>query len=178
MKNTGRLLKVAVISLMVGSVQAAEKTIEVHHLNTDVNTHGIGEKSGTITFEDTKNGLKIKTHLQGLSAGPHGFHVHENPSCEGAEKEGKYQAGIGAGDHLDPQHTGKHLGPYKKGHLGDLPVLVANKKGEVNVEKIAPHLTVAEIENHSVIIHKGGDNYSDNPKMGGGGDRIACGVIK
>lgn len=27
-----------------------------------------------------------------------------------------------AGGHLDPEKTGKHLGPYNdKGHLGDLP---------------------------------------------------------
>ena len=29
------------------------------------------------------------------------------------------------------------------------------------------------------MIHAGGDNYSDLPKpLGGGGDRIACGVIQ
>jgi Cu-Zn family superoxide dismutase len=29
------------------------------------------------------------------------------------------------------------------------------------------------------MIHSGGDNYSDVPeKLGGGGGRIACGVIK
>lgn len=29
------------------------------------------------------------------------------------------------------------------------------------------------------MIHAGGDNYSDKPeKLGGGGSRIACGVIK
>jgi superoxide dismutase, Cu-Zn family len=30
-----------------------------------------------------------------------------------------------------------------------------------------------------VVIHEGGDNFSDQPKpLGGGGGRIACGVIK
>jgi Cu-Zn family superoxide dismutase len=29
------------------------------------------------------------------------------------------------------------------------------------------------------MIHAGGDNYSDHPKrLGGGGARIACGVVK
>lgn len=29
------------------------------------------------------------------------------------------------------------------------------------------------------MIHAGSDNYSDDPKpLGGGGDRIACGVIQ
>jgi Cu/Zn superoxide dismutase len=31
----------------------------------------------------------------------------------------------------------------------------------------------------AIVIHSGGDNYSDNPeKLGGGKNRIACGVIK
>jgi len=29
------------------------------------------------------------------------------------------------------------------------------------------------------MVHVGGDNYSDNPEaLGGGGARMACGVIK
>ena len=28
------------------------------------------------------------------------------------------------------------------------------------------------------MIHSGGDNYSDEPKLGGGGARVACGVIE
>jgi Cu-Zn family superoxide dismutase len=29
------------------------------------------------------------------------------------------------------------------------------------------------------MVHAGGDNYSDQPKpLGGGGDRIACGLIR
>jgi Cu/Zn superoxide dismutase len=43
----------------------------------------------------------------------------------------------------------------------------------------APHLTVAEIRGRSIMVHTGGDNYSDTPApLGGGGARIACGVIK
>ena len=34
------------------------------------------------------------------------------------------------------------------------------------------------LKGHSVMIHEGGDNYTDNPPLGGGGARIACGVIK
>jgi len=27
------------------------------------------------------------------------------------------------------------------------------------------------------MIHAGGDNYTDEPALGGGGARVACGVI-
>ena len=30
--------------------------------------------------------------------------------------------------------------------------------------------------NHALIVHAGGDTYSDTPPLGGGGARVACGV--
>jgi Cu-Zn family superoxide dismutase len=75
--------------------------------------------------------------------------------------------------------TGKHEGPMGMGHTGDLPVLVVDKKGVAKEELTAPHLKVADVVGHSLMIHEGGDNYKDAPKpLGGGGARIACGVVK
>ena len=35
-----------------------------------------------------------------------------------------------------------------------------------------------DLEGRAVMIHAGGDNYSDQPKpLGGGGARVACGVV-
>ncbi len=35
-----------------------------------------------------------------------------------------------------------------------------------------------EADKVKLVIHEGGDNYSDTPKpLGGGGGRIACGVV-
>jgi Cu-Zn family superoxide dismutase len=43
----------------------------------------------------------------------------------------------------------------------------------------APRLKVADAEGRALMIHAGGDNYSDQPKpLGGGGARIACGVVE
>jgi Cu-Zn family superoxide dismutase len=39
-------------------------------------------------------------------------------------------------------------------------------------------LGVDDLRGHALMIHEGGDNYSDQPKpLGGGGARIACGVV-
>ena len=45
---------------------------------------------------------------------------------------------------------------------------------------LAPRLKkLDEVRGHSIMIHAGGDNHSDHPApLGGGGPRMACGVIK
>ncbi len=168
---------IALTCLLACHAVFAEITVDVYQLNTDSAKKGIGEKIGTVIFKDNDKGLEIKTDLKNLSPGAHGFHIHEFSHCEGAEKEGKFVAGASAGSHLDPQHTGHHLGPEGHGHLGDLPFITANDKGEAKETLYAKRLKLSDIKGHSVMIHKGADNYSDEPPMGGGGDRIACGVL-
>lgn len=42
----------------------------------------------------------------------------------------------------------------------------------------ALRLTTADLTGGAIVIHAGGDNYSDSPdKLGGGGARVACGVV-
>ncbi|CAN5426535.1 superoxide dismutase family protein [soil metagenome] len=132
---------------------------------------GVGKAIGTITAQDTKKGLLLTPKLSDLPQQIHGFHIHENPSCD--------KEGMAAGGHLDPQHTSKHEGPVGQGHLGDLPILIVDKEGKATESVLAPRLTVTALKGHSIMIHKGGDNYADKPeKLGGGGARIACGVVK
>ena len=39
-------------------------------------------------------------------------------------------------------------------------------------------LALKDLPGRALVIHAGGDNYSDYPEpAGGGGERIACGVI-
>ena len=50
-----------------------------------------------------------------------------------------------------------------------------------NPPKLSPFPTfiLADVKGRSIMIHVGGDNYSDQPApLGGGGARIACGVVK
>ena len=93
-----------------------------------INEQGLGQEIGTIKAKNTKYGLLLTPDLTNIPPGIHGFHVHENPSCEPGEKDGKITAGVAAGGHYDPQATDSHKGPYAKGHLGDLPPLVADAK--------------------------------------------------
>lgn len=155
-----------ILSMSFLSAQAETISIKMYKLTKT----GEGKSIGTVDVQDTSYGLLLTPHLQGLAPGVHGFHVHQNPSCA--------DAGKAAGGHLDPQQSDKHLGPYNSaGHLGDLPPLYFNSQGQAQLPVLAPRLTTQQLKGHSLMIHSGGDNYSDYPqKLGGGGDRIACGV--
>lgn len=142
----------------------------------EVPMHLVGEKGpgkliGTVVLEESHCGVLLKPALHDLSPGVHGFHIHEKPSCA--------DHGMAAGGHLDPEQTGEHHGPYHPvGHLGDLPVLVVDKQGNATLPVLAPRFSLAHLRGHALMIHAGGDNYADVPeKLGGGGARIACGVI-
>lgn len=165
------------IMLMVTSFVAAADAVTV--TMNKIDAKGIGAAIGSVAFSDGPGGLVIKPNLKGLAAGDHGFHVHENADCGAKEKDGKMVAGLAAGGHYDPTKSGKHEGPKGHGHLGDLPVLVVAADGTAKGQIVAPRLKVADIKGRSLMIHAGGDNFSDQPKaLGGGGGRVACGIIK
>jgi superoxide dismutase, Cu-Zn family len=141
---------------------------------------GVGASVGDITLRNSAAGVALALHLHGLPPGDHGFHLHGTASCAAAANaSGEMTAAGGAGGHFDPSNTGHHEGPNGAGHLGDLPVLHVDADGTALEVLLAPHLhSVDELRGHALVIHAGGDNYSDTPApLGGGGARIACGVV-
>lgn len=153
---------------------AAPLSIEINATAAD----GVGASLGSITVEDTDYGLLLTPNLDNLPAGVHGFHIHQNSNCGPAEKDGSTVPGLAAGGHFDPTGAGSHLGPYALGHLGDLPPLIVDDAGTATLPVLAPRPTVADLQGRSLTIHAGGDNYADDPTpLGGGGARIACGVV-
>ncbi|ADD76906.1 SodC [Pantoea ananatis LMG 20103] len=172
-------MKVKTIALLTlltcGAAQAASEEVTIH----EVSPQGIGKSVGTVKIEETQYGLQFTPMLAGLKPGIHGFHVHAKGSCEPGESEGKTVAAGAAGGHLDPDNTGKHLGPYAEGHLGDLPALYVDDQGKASYPMLAPRIkNLSEIKGKALMVHVGGDNHADHPKpLGGGGARFACGVI-
>lgn len=159
-----------------GVAMAQTKSVTVYKI--DVN--GLGEAIGTLSLSDTAKGLRIAPKLTGLPPGPHGFHVHQNPNCSAANGPNNQPgAGLGAGGHFDPKGSNMHRGPHSNaGHLGDLPVLVVTAKGSATQPVVAQRLKLADVVGRSIMIHAAGDNFDDTPApLGGGGGRIACGVV-
>lgn len=175
MRYTAPFSALAASLLMAASAQAADTLdVDVHRISAD----GVGDSLGTVTLEQSDHGLLLTPSLDGLEAGIHGFHVHQNASCEpGNNDDGESVAGLSAGGHYDPEATGTHQGPYGEGHLGDLPALSVDSSGKATLAILAPRLSLDDMDGRSLMIHAGGDNYSDEPHLGGGGARVACGVV-
>ena len=140
---------------------------------------GEGAEVGTVTISENKHGLVFTPALNKLPAGQHGIHDHETGSSAPYQKHGKRVPAGAAGGHLDPAKTGKHGLPWGEGHLGDLPALTVDAKGAATNPVLAPRLKLADVKGKALMVHAGGDNHADHPApLGGGGGRIACGVIQ
>ncbi len=150
---------------------AASVVVEMHKITSS----GLQDKIGSVVLSESEKGLLLDVNISGLPPGERGFHIHENGDCGPAEKDGKMTAGLAAGAHYDPQNTKTHKGPAGSGHKGDLPVLNI-EKGQAKLT--APRIMLSEVLGRSIIVHEGGDTYSDDPELGGGKGRIACGVIR
>ena len=162
------MIRLLCLFLCCINIAYAEDMIEIKILSTQEPIRGMG----VVKVTESPYGLLITPQLNGLTSGAHGLHFHEHHSCA--------HGGMAAGGHLDPKNTYKHLGPYDtKGHLGDIPVLIVNNNGSASLPLLAPKLKFSDILGHTLMIHAGGDNYSDSPQaLGGGGERIACGLVK
>ncbi|MEI7711902.1 MAG: superoxide dismutase [Cu-Zn] SodC [Rhodospirillales bacterium] len=141
---------------------------------------GSGDSVGDIAIGATAGGAVFKLNLKGLHPGPHGFHVHENGQCSPTTMNGIAIPAGAAGSHWDSDHTNKHAGPEGEGHIGDLPLLIVAEDGTATQTLTAPRIKdIGVLKGHAVVIHLNGDNYSDQPAaLGGGGARVACGVIQ
>lgn len=171
-----------VVFLMGASVAAANmlpppppKLVVEMHL---IDAKGAKAAIGIVTITPNPMGLTLTPNLKGLPPGSRGFHIHENGDCGPGDKDGVMAAGMAAGGHFDPEKTGKHKGPGSTGHKGDLPVLLVAADGTAKTPVSVNWLLMQEVSGRSIVIHAGGDNFSDTPApLGGGGARIACGVI-
>ena len=163
------------LSFSVTTAFGAELTVPMNSVDAEGNATAIG----AIRVVESQYGLAFYPDLKELQPGLHGFHVHENPSCAPQLKDGAPVAALSAGGHYDPQRAGRHGAPWGDGHLGDLPALYVAADGTAVNPVLSPRLkTLTEIKDRSLMIHAGGDNHSDHPApLGGGGPRIACGVI-
>lgn len=142
-------------------------TVDVMHLTDGGEV--VGEQAGEIIITPIEKGTSFYVKASGITPGEHGFHIHEFPALEMSK----------SGDHWDPAGTKSHKGPLNtNGHRGDLPFLTADANGMIDQTVIAPNVMFEEVTNKSLMIHEGGDNYTDIPDNGGGGGRMMAAIIE
>ena len=169
-----KLLLSLALAFAANLAVAAELSVSVHV----VRASGVGESIGSIRLVETPFGLALYPKLTGIAPGLHGFHIHEKPSCDAAEQGGAMVPALAAGGHYDPTGSRRHGEPWGDGHLGDLPALYVAPDGTATNPVLAPRLKLSDVRNRSIMVHAGGDNHADHPApLGGGGARVACGVI-
>src|SRR5437764_13681063 len=83
--------------------------------------------SGTVTFTAVADGVQVHAELTGLTAGKHGFHVHEFGDCSAADASS-------AGAHFNPTNQ-PHAGPDATArHVGDMGNIDAETSGTANFD--------------------------------------------
>lgn len=173
---------IALVALTVGFAVAQDRGASTMATLQDVS----GAEIGMAMFTETPQGLEVTVAVAGLPAGgKHGMHLHSEGSCENStDDQGQSVVFGGAGGHFDPNNTENHAGPdmaADAGHAGDMPNLEVAPDGTAQVTFLVPHLTVTEgemsVTGRALIIHANEDNYTNEPKNGGSGERIACGVV-
>lgn len=134
---------------------------------------------GTITIEETPNGLKFTPNLKGISQGERGLHIHQQPSCDVLIINGAVVPGGKAGGSFNPQRPDKQQEITERNNPdAALPSLTFDSSNESHSPVYARHLKLKDLINHSLVIHAGVDNFSDVPlELAGPGTRLGCGVV-
>ena len=134
-----------------------------------------GQPTGTITFTQTGNQVKVTGEIKGLKPNTkHGFHIHEKGDLSAPDL-------TSAGGHYNPDghaHGGPTTSPV---HAGDLGNLEADAQGNAKYELTVDNITIDGQKNpivgKAVIIHAKADDLKSQP-TGDAGGRIGGGVIE
>lgn len=130
--------------------------------------------------EDATGIVHVNAHVDGLTPGSHGIHIHGVGACS--------PTFAAAGGHYNPLGHQHGLENPEGPHAGDLPNLAVNVAGVGHLDATTDHVTLspgpatlfdttAGGVGSAFIIHANPDDQVTDATNGGSGGRIACGVI-
>jgi Cu-Zn family superoxide dismutase len=166
------LASVAAVALLTGTVMA-DRASHASARMIDATGTTIGWARLT---EDAAGRLHMNVHVDGLTPGRHGVHLHAVGLCSGP-------AFASAGGHHNPLGAEHGLDNPNGAHAGDLPNLVVNGAGRGHLDMMSEGATLSagpvslfDADGSAIVIHAFEDDQVTNP-TGNSGGRIACGVI-
>ncbi|GMH07099.1 hypothetical protein Nepgr_008939 [Nepenthes gracilis] len=151
-------------------VSAAKKAVAVLKGNSNV--------EGVVTLTQEDDGpTTVNVRVTGLTAGPHGFHLHEfGDTTNGC---------ISTGAHFNPNGLTHGAPDDEIRHAGDLGNIIANADGvaeAIITDKQIPLSGPNSVVGRAFVVHeleddlgKGGHELSLT--TGNAGGRLACGVV-
>lgn len=128
--------------------------------------------SGTVTFTQAGDNVKVSAQLEGLTPGKHGFHIHEFGDCSSKD-------GAAAGGHFNPGGSAHGAPEASARHAGDMGNIDAGADGVARLEFNDPVMKLngpGTIVGRGLIVHANPDDLKTQP-TGNAGGRLACGVI-
>ncbi|CEJ94897.1 hypothetical protein VHEMI10404 [[Torrubiella] hemipterigena] len=138
-----------------------------------------GTINGTIFFEQHGEDAPVKVFgdIDGLSAGKHGFHVHQYGDLSGGC--------LSAGPHFNPFNKTHGAPDDETRHVGDLGNIIANDKGRATLDikdELIQLTGDLNIVGRAIVIHQGVDDLGkggneESTKTGNAGARLGCAII-
>lgn len=128
--------------------------------------------TGSVTFEQVDEGVQVEGEFEGLSAGLHGFHIHEFGDCSADD-------GSSAGGHYNPTDNDHGNPEAENRHMGDMGNIEADEEGSATIDYVDSKIELNgpnSIMGRGVIIHGGEDDFESQPS-GDAGPRLGCGVV-
>jgi Cu-Zn family superoxide dismutase len=130
--------------------------------------------TGTATFTELANGVKVGVDIEQAPPGTHGLHIHEKGDCSAPDA-------MSAGAHFNPAGN-PHAGPLDKArHNGDFGNIEVGQDGKGHLELVDDLVTVkpgpTSVVGKSIIVHEQTDDLKSQP-TGNSGARLGCGVIQ
>ena len=128
--------------------------------------------SGSVTFTASADSVRVVADVTGLTAGKHGFHIHEFGDCSDPKA-------ANAGGHFNPTNHQHGAPDATDRHAGDLGNIEADASGKAHLDVIDKVMKLSgadSIVGHAVIVHEKADDLKTQP-TGDAGGRVACGVI-
>jgi len=176
--NSSQVSLIALAFLLVGGFSAqsqtpAEKPSAPLKAVAVLHPTAGSKVSGTVTFTEEADGVRVRAEITGLTPGNHGFHVHEFGDCSASDASS-------AGAHFNPTHE-PHAGPDATArHVGDMGNIQADSSGKAKLEYVDHQISLTNDERsvigRSVVVHAKADDLKSQP-AGDSGARVACGVI-
>ena len=177
-----RLLLLTAATALLAALVVPAGSAEARRYATAAIASPEGDRIGSVRFIERRGVVEVRAEVRDLSPGFHGFHIHENGTCE--------PTFAAAGGHWNPDGTDHGE------HAGDMPSLYVMEDGTAELAFTTDAFTVDELlEGHAVMVHGGRDNFANIPDRyfstteevngpdsetlaaGDAGPRVGCGVI-